>query len=120
MLLILDVKNGEFADMDKIRPINLAGDYVTSRGPLPIPPSKQGQPVIFTAGGGEEALEISGRMLLVSTRIRMIWSHHAPIEKIFGIAQNDSDVTLMKLKSSQDYPVHCTYERRSVRAPQTT
>ena len=59
--LILDVKNGEFADMDKIRPINLAGDYVTSRGPLPIPPSKQGQPVIFTAGGGEEGLEIAGR-----------------------------------------------------------
>ena len=59
--LILDVKNGEFADMDKIRPINLAGDYVTSRGPLPIPPSKQGQPVIFTAGGGDEGLKIAGR-----------------------------------------------------------
>ena len=59
--LILDVENGKFADMDKIRPINLAGDYVTSRGPLPIPPSKQGQPVIFTAGGGEETLKIHGR-----------------------------------------------------------
>ena len=60
--LLLDVKNGKFADMDKIQPINLAGDYVTSRGPLPIPPSKQGQPVIFTAGGSEtKHLKLLGR-----------------------------------------------------------
>ncbi|MCY7766796.1 NtaA/DmoA family FMN-dependent monooxygenase [Bacillus inaquosorum] len=59
--LILDVKNGKFADMDKIRPINMTGDYLTSKGPLPIPPSEQGQPVIFTAGGGDEGLKIAGR-----------------------------------------------------------
>ena len=59
--LLLDVENGKFADMDKIQPVNLAGDYVQSRGPLPIPPSKQGQPVIFTAGGSEETLKILGR-----------------------------------------------------------
>ena len=47
--------------MDKIQPVNLAGDYFQSRGPLPIPPSKQGQPVIFTAGGSEETLKIIGR-----------------------------------------------------------
>ena len=59
--LLLDVENGKFADMDKIQPVNLAGNYVQSRGPLPIPPSKQGQPVIFTAGGSEETLKILGR-----------------------------------------------------------
>jgi FMN-dependent oxidoreductase (nitrilotriacetate monooxygenase family) len=59
--LLLDVENGRFADMDKIQPVNLSGDYLTSRGPLPIPPSKQGQPVIFTAGGSEETLKIIGR-----------------------------------------------------------
>lgn len=59
--LILDPENGKFADMDKIQPINLAGKYVASRGPLPIPPSEQGQPVIFTAGGSEETLKIIGR-----------------------------------------------------------
>ena len=72
--LKLDVINGIFADQDKIQPINLGGEYVASRGPLPIPPSEQGQPVIFTAGGGNEGLEIAGRaMLLVSTQIRMIF-----------------------------------------------
>ena len=59
--LLLDVEKGKFADMDKIQPVNLAGHYVQSRGPLPIPPSKQGQPVIFTAGGSEETLKILGR-----------------------------------------------------------
>lgn len=59
--LLLDVENGKFADMDKIQPVNLIGEYVQSRGPLPIPPSKQGQPVIFTAGGSEETLKIVGR-----------------------------------------------------------
>jgi FMN-dependent oxidoreductase (nitrilotriacetate monooxygenase family) len=59
--LLLNVENGKFADMDKIQPVNLAGNYVQSRGPLPIPPSKQGQPVIFTAGGSEETLKILGR-----------------------------------------------------------
>lgn len=57
----LDVEGGKFADMDKIQPINLQGQYYASRGPLPIPPSEQGQPVIFQAGGGGEGLELAGR-----------------------------------------------------------
>lgn len=57
----LDVEGGKFADMDKIQPINLEGHYYASRGPLPIPPSEQGQPVIFQAGGGDEGLELAGR-----------------------------------------------------------
>jgi len=56
----LDVEGGKFADMDKIQPVNLKGQYYASRGPLPIPPSEQGQPVIFQAGGGYEGLELAG------------------------------------------------------------
>jgi FMN-dependent oxidoreductase (nitrilotriacetate monooxygenase family) len=56
----LDVEGGQFADMDKIKPINLQGQYHASRGPLAIPPSEQGQPVIFQAGGGYEGLELAG------------------------------------------------------------
>ncbi|MER2129169.1 NtaA/DmoA family FMN-dependent monooxygenase [Solibacillus sp.] len=59
--LKLDVEKGQFADMSKVQPINLSGDYYASRGPLPIPPSKQGQPVLFQAGGGEEGLRLAGR-----------------------------------------------------------
>ena len=57
----LDTEGGQFADMEKIQPINLQGQYYTSRGPLPIPPSEQGQPVLFQAGGGAEGLELAGR-----------------------------------------------------------
>ncbi|WP_104106336.1 NtaA/DmoA family FMN-dependent monooxygenase [Nocardioides sp. 616] len=58
------VKNaatGTFVDNSKLTPVNLHGTYVASRGPLPIPPSEQGQPVIFSAGGGAYGLTLAGR-----------------------------------------------------------
>lgn len=58
---IKDVTSGRFADASKIAPINLQGEHVASRGPLPIPPSEQGQPVIFSAGGGDYGRGIAGR-----------------------------------------------------------
>ncbi|MCQ2001056.1 NtaA/DmoA family FMN-dependent monooxygenase [Arthrobacter zhaoxinii] len=54
-------ETGRFADSSKIRPLDLRGRFVSSRGPLPIPPSEQGQPVIFSAGGGEYGLGLAGR-----------------------------------------------------------
>ncbi|MFG2937836.1 NtaA/DmoA family FMN-dependent monooxygenase [Streptomyces sp. NPDC048282] len=54
--LKLDTDTGVFADASEIRPIDLGGRHVASRGPLPIPPSPQGQPILFQAGGGAEAL----------------------------------------------------------------
>lgn len=56
-----DTENGRFADPARIQPVDLQGKYVASRGPLPIPPSEQGQPVIFSAGGGQNGLELAGR-----------------------------------------------------------
>ena len=58
--LRLDVEQGVFIDADQVQPINRAGQYVASRGPLPIPPSPQGQPILFQAGGGPEALTLAG------------------------------------------------------------
>lgn len=58
---VKDTATGRFADPAKIQPINLQGEYVASRGPLPIPPSEQGQPVIFSAGGGGNGAELAGR-----------------------------------------------------------
>jgi FMN-dependent oxidoreductase (nitrilotriacetate monooxygenase family) len=53
-----DKVTGRFADTSHIRPINLQGRYVGSRGPLQIPPSEQGQPVVFmpfASGAGIQA-----------------------------------------------------------------
>ncbi|MCF0060741.1 NtaA/DmoA family FMN-dependent monooxygenase [Dyadobacter chenwenxiniae] len=56
-----DQQSGHFAKKDQILPINLQGKYAGSRGPLYIPPSEQGQPVIFHAGGSPNAHELAGR-----------------------------------------------------------
>ncbi|MET3615304.1 FMN-dependent oxidoreductase (nitrilotriacetate monooxygenase family) [Rhizobium aquaticum] len=58
--LKLDVERGIYADVSQIQPINLGGQFVASRGPLPTPPSPQGQPIIFQAGGGAEGLQLAG------------------------------------------------------------
>lgn len=58
---IADAASGRFADAAKVRPINLRGRHVGASGPLPLPPSEQGQPVIFQAGGGDQGLEVAGR-----------------------------------------------------------
>lgn len=54
-----DQESGCFADREKIRPINLRGRHVAASGPLPLPPSEQGQPVIFQAGGSDQGLEVA-------------------------------------------------------------
>ncbi|WP_340265800.1 NtaA/DmoA family FMN-dependent monooxygenase [Sphingobium mellinum] len=59
--LVADQATGRFAKAEGIAPINLGGTYVASRGPLYIPPSEQGQPVIFHAGGSPNAHELAGR-----------------------------------------------------------
>jgi FMN-dependent oxidoreductase (nitrilotriacetate monooxygenase family) len=57
-----DQASGQFARADNVAPINLGGKFVASRGPLYIPPSEQGQPVIFHAGGASaNALALAGR-----------------------------------------------------------
>lgn len=56
-----DQQSGQFTKKDQIVPINLQGKFVGSRGPLYIPPSEQGQPIIFHAGGSPNAHELAGR-----------------------------------------------------------
>lgn len=56
-----DQATGRFANAEQIAPINMGGTYVASRGPLYIPPSEQGQPVIFHAGGSPNAHAFAGR-----------------------------------------------------------
>lgn len=53
--------SGQFAKGDEIAPTNLGGQYVASRGPLYIPPSEQGQPVVVHAGGSPNAHALAGR-----------------------------------------------------------
>jgi FMN-dependent oxidoreductase (nitrilotriacetate monooxygenase family) len=68
-----DQAGDRFIDGTKLRPVNLQGKHVASRGPLAIPPSEQGQPVIFTAGGpSPHLLSIAGRY--ASGFISEVWT----------------------------------------------
>ncbi|CAB4916370.1 unannotated protein [freshwater metagenome] len=58
---VRDVPGRRFADASKVAPVNVRGQYVATRGPLAIPPSEQGQPVVFQAGGGAQGLELAAR-----------------------------------------------------------
>ena len=70
---IKDRENGRFIDPSRLRPVNLQGQYVASRGPLGIPPSEQGQPVVFTAGGASpHTLRLAGRY--ASAFIAEVWT----------------------------------------------
>lgn len=55
-----DPVSGTFADMSRIRPIDLYGRHVGSRGPLQIPPSPQGQPVVFMPAAGGPSIQAAG------------------------------------------------------------
>lgn len=55
-----DKVGGRFADTSQIRPINLQGRQVASRGPLQIPPSEQGQPVIFMPFASGSGIQAAG------------------------------------------------------------
>lgn len=48
--LVADKKSGVYADRTKIRTIDHAGTYFNVRGPLNLPRSPQGRPVLFQAG----------------------------------------------------------------------
>jgi FMN-dependent oxidoreductase (nitrilotriacetate monooxygenase family) len=51
---------GMFADTAHIRPVNLQGKNVGARGPLPVPPSEQGQPVIMMPASSGYGLQAAG------------------------------------------------------------
>jgi FMN-dependent oxidoreductase (nitrilotriacetate monooxygenase family) len=70
---VKDQLGNRFIDQSKLQPINLQGEYVASRGPLAIPPSEQGQPVVFTSGGpSPHLLSIAGRY--ASGFIAEVWT----------------------------------------------
>jgi alkanesulfonate monooxygenase SsuD/methylene tetrahydromethanopterin reductase-like flavin-dependent oxidoreductase (luciferase family) len=53
-------QTGMFADPAHIQPVNLQGKYVGSQGPLPVPPSEQGQPIIMMPASSGYGLQAAG------------------------------------------------------------
>jgi FMN-dependent oxidoreductase (nitrilotriacetate monooxygenase family) len=59
--LKLDKQAGIFADPSKVRPVNYAGKWISTRGPNTVPRTPQGRPVIMQAGSSPRGREFSAR-----------------------------------------------------------
>jgi FMN-dependent oxidoreductase (nitrilotriacetate monooxygenase family) len=59
--MVLDRASGVFADASKVRYANYEGRYVRTRGPLSIPRSPQGRPVILQAGSSPRGRAFAAR-----------------------------------------------------------
>jgi FMN-dependent oxidoreductase (nitrilotriacetate monooxygenase family) len=59
--LIIDRAGGVFADPSKVHRVDYAGQFVKSRGPLTVPRSPQGHPVLIQAGQSGRGNEFAAR-----------------------------------------------------------
>jgi FMN-dependent oxidoreductase (nitrilotriacetate monooxygenase family) len=69
--MVLDREKGVFADTSKVRRANFRGRHVSTRGPMSIPRSPQGRPVILQAGSSPRGREFAARWA------EMIFCSHA-------------------------------------------
>ncbi|MBV9445412.1 MAG: LLM class flavin-dependent oxidoreductase [Streptosporangiaceae bacterium] len=56
-----DKAAGVYADEDRIHPIDYEGEYFRVRGPLNVPRSPQGRPLLVQAGSSEDGREFASR-----------------------------------------------------------
>ena len=56
-----DKDSGQYLDPQKVYPLNHRGEYFAVQGPLNVPRSAQGQPVIVQAGSSEPGRELAAR-----------------------------------------------------------
>jgi FMN-dependent oxidoreductase (nitrilotriacetate monooxygenase family) len=59
--LVLDRAAGVFADPDKVHELNYDGDWFQVRGPLTLPRSPQGRPVLLQAGSSGRGRDFASR-----------------------------------------------------------
>jgi FMN-dependent oxidoreductase (nitrilotriacetate monooxygenase family) len=56
---VWDGESGIVADPAKVRAINHVGEFFKVKGPLSVPPSPQGHPVLIQAGGSPRGVDVS-------------------------------------------------------------
>jgi FMN-dependent oxidoreductase (nitrilotriacetate monooxygenase family) len=59
--LVLDKQRGVYADPDKVHYANYQGKWIKTRGPLTVPRSPQGRPVIMQAGSSPRGRDFAAR-----------------------------------------------------------
>ena len=59
--LVLDRKSGTFADPSKVHPVDYDGKWYSVKGPLTVPRSPQGRPVLLQAGSSGRGRDFAAR-----------------------------------------------------------
>ncbi|MGW1895147.1 LLM class flavin-dependent oxidoreductase [Streptomyces sp. NPDC002004] len=59
--ILLDRERGVYADTDKVREINHRGEFFGVQGPLNVPRSPQGHPLLVQAGSSEDGKEFAAQ-----------------------------------------------------------
>jgi FMN-dependent oxidoreductase (nitrilotriacetate monooxygenase family) len=59
--LVMDRASGYFADPDKVRELDYQGEWFNVRGPLTVPRTPQGRPVLLQAGSSGRGMEFAAR-----------------------------------------------------------
>jgi FMN-dependent oxidoreductase (nitrilotriacetate monooxygenase family) len=59
--LVLDRAKGYFADPDKVHELNYEGEWFSVRGPLTVPRSPQGRPLLMQAGSSGRGRDFAAR-----------------------------------------------------------
>jgi FMN-dependent oxidoreductase (nitrilotriacetate monooxygenase family) len=60
---VWDAQNGVVADPTKVHAINHAGRFFKVKGPLSVPPSPQGRPVLIQAGGSPRGIRAAAKFV---------------------------------------------------------
>lgn len=84
-----DKETGVFADYSQVKPVHISGKHIQANGALPIPPSPQGQPVIFHSGGSPNSIAFAGRY--ASAMIGEVWTKEQGIATRNALRQVATD-----------------------------
>jgi FMN-dependent oxidoreductase (nitrilotriacetate monooxygenase family) len=95
--LVLDKASGQFADPAKVRYIDHRGEWLNVRGPLQIPRSPQGEPVILQAGLSARGKRFAGRwaegVFSIAPNLAFMQSTYRDIKAEVAAAGRDPDQT---------------------------
>jgi len=59
--LVADPASGVLIDASRIKPIDFVGEYFSVAGPLQVPPSPQGRPLVVQAGGSSAGQSLAAK-----------------------------------------------------------